>query len=176
MRTETGAPTAWSGVLPASRRLLPILLATTLLAPVSSGPGALTAEAARIRDIAQFRGIRENQLVGYGLVMGLDGSGDRKGTGFTMRSMSNLLESVGLTVSPDEMNVKNVAAVMVTATLPPFAKPGARPADKQRGERRVNRVFDRYLDWVEDSMTTEPVPFLQVIAVLRPEQGYGVIA
>lgn len=85
-----------------------------------------TADAARVRDIGQFRGMRENQLVGYGLVMGLDGTGDRKGTGFTLRSMSNLLESVGLTVSPEEMNIKNVAAVMVTASLPPFARPGGR--------------------------------------------------
>ena len=83
-------------------------------------------DAARIRDIGQFRGMRENQLVGYGLIMGLDGTGDRKGTGFTLRSMSNLLESVGLTVSPEEMNIKNVAAVMVTASLPPFARPGGR--------------------------------------------------
>ena len=108
------------------RLVLPLLLATsglTLLAPCLAPSDA---EAARIRDIAQFRGIRENQLVGYGLVMGLDGTGDRKGTGFTLRSMSNLLESVGLTVSPEEMNVKNVAAVMVTATLPAFSKRGGR--------------------------------------------------
>ncbi|MCA9730020.1 MAG: flagellar basal body P-ring protein FlgI [Candidatus Eisenbacteria bacterium] len=85
-----------------------------------------SASAARVRDLGHFRGMRENQLVGYGLVMGLDGTGDRKGTGFTLRSMSNLLESVGLTVSPDEMNVKNVAAVMVTAGLPPFARPGGK--------------------------------------------------
>lgn len=111
-----------------SRRLarmrVMVLAAALLCADLASWPG--TAEAARIRDIAQFRGIRENQLVGYGLVIGLDGTGDRKGTGFTLRSMSNLLESVGLTVSPAEMNVKNVAAVMITATLPSFAKPGAR--------------------------------------------------
>ncbi len=83
-------------------------------------------EAARIRDLAHFRGVRENQLVGYGLIMGLDGTGDKKGTGFTLRSMSHLLESVGLTVSPDEMNVKNVAAVMVTATLPAYSRQGSR--------------------------------------------------
>lgn len=83
------------------------------------------AGAARIRDIAHFRGMRENQLVGYGLIVGLDGSGDKKSTGFTLRSMSNLLESVGLTIGPDEMSVKNVAAVMVTATLEPFSRPGS---------------------------------------------------
>jgi len=83
-----------------------------------------TARATKLRDLANFRGMRENQLVGYGLIMGLDGTGDRKGTGFTLRSMSNLLESVGLTVPPTEMNVKNVAAVMVTAKMPPFGRPG----------------------------------------------------
>lgn len=84
------------------------------------------AEGARIRDLAHFQGVRENQLVGYGLVVGLDGSGDKKTTGFTLRSMSNLLESVGLTMRPEEMAVKNVAAVLVTATLPPFAREGSR--------------------------------------------------
>ncbi|MCA9757497.1 MAG: flagellar basal body P-ring protein FlgI [Candidatus Eisenbacteria bacterium] len=110
-----------------SRKIVvPLLTAAAGLTGLAPCLSPHEAEAARIRDIAQFRGIRENQLVGYGLVMGLDGTGDRKGTGFTLRSMSNLLESVGLTVSPDEMNVKNVAAVMVTATLPAFAKRGGR--------------------------------------------------
>ncbi len=84
------------------------------------------ADAARIRDVARFQGMRENQLVGYGLVVGLDGTGDKKSTGFTMRSMSNLLESVGLTIRPEEMAVKNVAAVLVTASLPPFGRTGSK--------------------------------------------------
>lgn len=84
------------------------------------------ARAVRIRDLAHFEGVRDNQLVGYGLVMGLDGTGDRRTTGFTLRSMSTLLESMGITLSPDEIAVRNVAAVMVTATLPPFARPGGR--------------------------------------------------
>lgn len=82
--------------------------------------------AARVRDIGYFEGMRENQLVGYGLVVGLDGTGDKKSTGFTMRSMSTLLESVGLTIRPEEMSVKNVAAVLVTASLPPYARSGSR--------------------------------------------------
>ncbi len=88
------------------------------------GPGR--AEAARIRDLARFQGVRENQLVGYGLVIGLDGTGDKRTTGFTLRTMSNLLESVGVTLRPEEMAVKNVAAVLVTASLPPFARPGGK--------------------------------------------------
>lgn len=98
-------------------------LAATVLACVMAASGA---QAVRIRDLAHFEGVRDNQLVGYGLVMGLDGTGDRRTTGFTLRSMSTLLESMGLTLSPDEMAVRNVAAVMITATLPPFVRPGGR--------------------------------------------------
>jgi flagellar P-ring protein FlgI len=82
------------------------------------------ARATRVRDLARFDGVRDNQLVGYGLVVGLDGTGDKRTTGFTLRTMSNLLESVGVTMRPEEIAVKNVAAVLVTATLPPFARPG----------------------------------------------------
>lgn len=86
----------------------------------------LPSVAVRIRDLAHFQGVRENQLVGYGIVIGLDGTGDKRTTGFTLRTMSNLLESVGVTMRPEEMAVKNVAAVLVTATLPPFAREGTR--------------------------------------------------
>lgn len=103
------------------RILLPLL---GLLA--AAWPANDAAEAARVRDLAQFQGVRENQLVGYGLVVGLDGTGDKRTTGFTLRTMSNLLESVGVTLRPEEMQIKNVAAVMVTAALPPFARPGSR--------------------------------------------------
>jgi flagellar P-ring protein precursor FlgI len=89
-------------------------------ASVGSLPGS------RLRDIARIQGVRENQLVGYGLVVGLTGTGDKSATGFTLRSMSSLLEAMGVTIRPDEMDVKNVAAVLVTATLPPFTRQGAR--------------------------------------------------
>ena len=82
--------------------------------------------AARIKDIASFRGVRPNQLVGYGLVVGLAGSGDSTSTLFTLQSMSAMLEKMGVTVNSDEIKVKNVAAVMVTADLPPFARSGTR--------------------------------------------------
>ncbi len=85
-----------------------------------------SARAVRIRDLAHFQGVRDNQLVGYGLIVGLDGTGDKRTTGFTLRALSSLLETVGITLRPEEISVKNVAAVMVTATLPPFARTGSR--------------------------------------------------
>lgn len=81
-------------------------------------------EAARIKDIAAFDGVRDNQLVGYGLVVGLNGSGDSDQTKFPVQSLVNMLERMGVTVNRPDIKVKNVAAVMVTATLPPFAKQG----------------------------------------------------
>ncbi|HSO21159.1 MAG TPA: flagellar basal body P-ring protein FlgI [Desulfosarcina sp.] len=84
------------------------------------------AQAVRLKDIAEINGIRKNQLVGYGLVVGLDGSGDGKKAVFTVQSMASMLERMGVTVDQQDIQVKNVAAVMVTATLPPFAKQGNR--------------------------------------------------
>ncbi len=85
---------------------------------------ACPAESARIKDIATIKGIRSNQLFGYGLVMGLDGSGDSGNTQYTVQGMANMLERMGIHVSPTDIKVKNVAAVMVNATLPPFARIG----------------------------------------------------
>ncbi|HEU0265644.1 MAG TPA: flagellar basal body P-ring protein FlgI [Geobacterales bacterium] len=82
--------------------------------------------ATRIKDIASFDGVRENQLVGYGLVVGLNGTGDSDQTTFPIQSLVNMLERMGVSVNPADVKVKNVAAVMVTATLPPFAKQGTR--------------------------------------------------
>lgn len=81
-------------------------------------------KAARIKDIASFEGFRENQLIGYGLVVGLDGSGD-KGLA-TMQGIANMLQRMGLTVRPNDIKAKNTASVMVIANLPPFPKPGIR--------------------------------------------------
>ncbi|MBU0986442.1 MAG: flagellar basal body P-ring protein FlgI [Proteobacteria bacterium] len=80
--------------------------------------------AARIKDIASIQGIRPNQLLGYGLVIGLNGSGDKGGTSFTIQGLVNMLERMGVHVSADDVKVSNVAAVMVSATLPPFARIG----------------------------------------------------
>lgn len=84
------------------------------------------AEAVRIKDIASFGGVRDNQLIGYGLVVGLNGTGDKKDSTFTMRSMVAMLEKMGVSVDQKLMKPKNVAAVMVTARLPVSSKPGSR--------------------------------------------------
>ncbi|MEF2231363.1 MAG: flagellar basal body P-ring protein FlgI [Pseudodesulfovibrio sp.] len=83
------------------------------------------ARAARLKDISSFSGVRTNELVGYGLVVGLAGTGDGTSSTFTLRSMSNMLEKMGVEANPDDLKPKNVAAVMVTAKLPVSAKPGA---------------------------------------------------
>jgi flagellar P-ring protein FlgI len=85
-----------------------------------------SADAVRIKDIAAFDGVRENQLVGYGLVVGLNGSGDSDQTKFPVQTLVNMLEKMGITVNRTSLQVKNVAAVMVTANLPPFAKQGTK--------------------------------------------------
>ncbi|SNB47036.1 flagellar basal body P-ring protein FlgI [Geobacter sp. DSM 9736] len=85
-----------------------------------------SAMAIRIKDLASFDGVRDNQLIGYGLVVGLNGTGDSDQTSFPVQSLVNVLERMGVTVNRSEIKVKNVAAVMVTATLPPFAKQGSK--------------------------------------------------
>src|SRR5579864_1590759 len=82
--------------------------------------------AVRLKEIAALEGVRDNQLVGYGLVVGLAGTGDRRQTLFSAQSLTNLLERMGLTVSATAIQVKNTAAVMVTATLPPYSQPGSK--------------------------------------------------
>ncbi len=82
--------------------------------------------ASRIKDIAAFEGVRDNQLVGYGLVVGLNGTGDRNQTIFSTQTLANMLERNGITIDGDKVRVKNIAAVMVTATLPPFIRQGSR--------------------------------------------------
>ncbi|MFN9926491.1 MAG: flagellar basal body P-ring protein FlgI, partial [Phenylobacterium sp.] len=80
----------------------------------------------RIKDIVEFEGIRENQLVGYGIVVGLNGTGDAlRNAPFTKQSLEAMLERLGVNVRDANLNTKNVAAVMVTARLPAFAAPGS---------------------------------------------------
>lgn len=85
-----------------------------------------TVHSALIRDIASFEGVRDNDVFGYGLVVGLKGTGDRQQTIFTIQTLVNILSRMGLQVPASSINVKNVAAVFVTATLPPFASPGSK--------------------------------------------------
>lgn len=80
--------------------------------------------ATQIKDLANVIGVRDNQLIGYGLVVGLNGSGDGSSSEFTIQSISNMLQTVNVKVSPDDIKSKNTAAVMVTAKLPPFARQG----------------------------------------------------
>ena len=89
-------------------------------------PGLLPAEASevRVKDLARIQGVRENELLGYGLVIGLNGTGDKAGTQFTVQSITSMLTRLGIQVPRDKISVKNVAAVVVTATLPAFAKSG----------------------------------------------------
>jgi len=87
----------------------------------------VTPAAARLKDLVTLEGVRENQLIGYGLVAGLAGQGDRQQTMFPLQSLTNLLQRMGVSISPAQVQsiqVKNTAAVMVTATLPAFAQPG----------------------------------------------------
>ncbi|MVW78190.1 flagellar basal body P-ring protein FlgI [Bordetella sp. 02P26C-1] len=88
--------------------------------------GAPSAYAERLKDLASIQGVRDNPLVGYGLVVGLDGSGDQvRQTPFTQQSLTNMLSQLGVTLPQGtNMQLKNVAAVMVTAQLPAFAQPG----------------------------------------------------
>ncbi len=84
------------------------------------------AVATRIKELVSIEGIRDNPLIGYGLVVGLSGTGDRRQTVFPAQTLANMLQRMGVTVAPDAIRVQNTAAVMVTATLPPFARPGIR--------------------------------------------------
>ncbi len=85
--------------------------------------GAAMAQADRIKDMVAVAGVRSNALVGYGLVMGLAGTGDG-GSRLTQQSMQSLISRLGLDTQPTDLDTKNVAAVMVTADMPPFIKPG----------------------------------------------------
>ncbi|NMB47015.1 MAG: flagellar basal body P-ring protein FlgI [Firmicutes bacterium] len=98
------------------------LVAIPTIPPVSEQP--LVQPSVRLKDIARFDGIRENQLTGLGLVVGLDGTGDGKGAG--VRMVANMLTRFGVTVDPQDLRSRNIAAVMVTANLPAFARSGDR--------------------------------------------------
>lgn len=80
--------------------------------------------ATRLKDVTSFEGMRDNQLIGYGLVVGLAGTGDRRQSVFSTQSLTNMLQRMGVSVDPATLTVKNTAAVIVTGTLPAFAQPG----------------------------------------------------
>jgi flagellar P-ring protein precursor FlgI len=109
-------------------RLRHIVRAAVLFAALLAALAQAPAEAnSRIKDIADFEGVRDNQLVGYGLIVGLNGTGDTlNNSPFTKQSLIGMLERLGINVRNDTLKTANVAAVMVTATLPPFARHGTR--------------------------------------------------
>ncbi len=107
------------------RRLAVLAISFALVAALSLPPA--THGASRIKDISDFEGIRDNMLVGYGLVVGLNGTGDSlNNSPFTQQSLTSMLERLGVNTRDATLNTDNVAAVMVTAVLPPFARQGTR--------------------------------------------------
>jgi flagellar P-ring protein precursor FlgI len=100
--------------------------AVAMAVPSVPSAAVVNAGARRIKEVASVQGVRSNQLVGYGLVVGLDGTGDQTTqTPFTTQSLQAMLQQLGITVPPGtSMQLRNVAAVLVTAQLPPFAQPG----------------------------------------------------
>jgi len=107
-----------------SRHLRRLALAGLVLV---AGAASAAAVEVRIKDIADFEGIRDNLLVGYGIVVGLDGTGDRlRDTAFTQSSLVSMLERLGVSTRGTDIDTDNVAAVMVTGTLPAFSRQGSR--------------------------------------------------
>ncbi|MCV6576464.1 MAG: flagellar basal body P-ring protein FlgI [Cohaesibacter sp.] len=114
-----------------SRKILSLLAATMVAflhyALMTSTTDSAAQAASRIKDIANFEGIRDNQLIGYGLVVGLNGTGDSLNSApFTKQSLQAMLERMGVNITGANLNTKNVAAVMVTANLPAFSVQGSR--------------------------------------------------
>jgi len=102
------------------KRATAIVFLACLVAP------RVPAAGARLKEIASLEGVRDNQLMGYGVVVGLNGTGDKRQTVFSVQTLTNILKRMGVTVDPTLIQVRNIAAVMVTATLPPFAQPGTK--------------------------------------------------
>ncbi|NTJ41385.1 flagellar basal body P-ring protein FlgI [Agrobacterium larrymoorei] len=104
-----------------------IVAALTVATLFTGAPAVQAQSSARIKDIASLQAGRENQLIGYGLVVGLQGSGDSmRASPFTEQSMRAMLQNLGISMQGNQTSANNVAAVMVTANLPPFASPGSR--------------------------------------------------
>jgi len=111
---------------PVRSRLACLTLALAALAAmVPQGFADTPNRRVLIRDITSVEGVRDNMLVGYGLVVGLNRTGDTQQTFFTVQTLANAMQKMGVLISPAQVTVKNVAAVFITAKLPPFARPGA---------------------------------------------------
>jgi flagellar P-ring protein precursor FlgI len=101
-----------------------LFLAALAIAAFANDAPPASARQVRIREITTVEGVRDNSLIGYGLVVGLRGTGDQKQTVFTTQMLSNVMSRMGLQIAPTAITVKNVAAVFVTAALPPFTRAG----------------------------------------------------
>ena len=97
------------------------IVSTLALVALLATPG-LAAPQVRVKDLATVEGVRSNPLIGYGLVVGLKGTGDGTQSTFTIQSLANMLKNQGVTIPQGSVRVKNVAAVMVTVELPPFVR------------------------------------------------------
>lgn len=106
------------------RSISRLLLPSVFIWLACAGPLAAAQESVRLKDLISIEGVRPNQLIGYGLVVGLSGTGDSQQTFFSAQSLTNMLQRMGVSISPTLIMVRNTAAAMVTATLPPFAQPG----------------------------------------------------
>ena len=108
------------------RRPIVLMIMAMLMVAMSAAEDAPPQRQARIKDIATVEGVRDNQLVGYGIVVGLHGTGDSQQTGFSTQTLAAMLLRMGVSVPATGIRVQNLAAVFVSATLPPFARPGAK--------------------------------------------------
>ena len=124
MREERNAKDA--KVTQRSQRKALCALALCLLALPASAQQAHIERRARVKDIASIEGIRDNQLVGYGLVVGLQGTGDTQQTTFPVQTLTSMLLRMGISVPASAIRIQNLAAVFVSATLPPFSRPGSK--------------------------------------------------
>jgi len=105
---------------------LVVIFITSPISIFSSEPTASEHREARIKDIASIEGIRDNQLIGYGIVVGLQGTGDSQQTTFPAQTLASTLLRMGVSVPASAIRIQNLAAVFVSATLPPFARPGTK--------------------------------------------------
>lgn len=106
------------------KKLLALVMAGVFAASLMPGTASAESAITRIKDISKVQGVRSNQLMGYGLVVGLNGTGDGNKSTETIQSIVNMLKSFGVSVDQGTLKPKNVAAVVVTATLPPFVREG----------------------------------------------------
>src|ERR1700757_2837021 len=116
----------WMCVSCSSHRIASALTMLLIVASSAFASDPATSRQARIKDISSFEGIRDNQLVGYGIVVGLQGTGDSQQTTFPIQTLAATLLRMGVSVPASSIRVQNLAAVFVSATLPPFARSGTK--------------------------------------------------